>query len=53
MSVADMPFESNVELIVSGNVVFVLSVPKCGTTVAPNKNSTIAFVLIIEEIDVI
>jgi hypothetical protein len=53
MSVADMPSEFNVESIVSGIAVLVLSVPKCGTTVAPNENSTVAFILITEEIDVI
>jgi hypothetical protein len=53
MSVAGMPSESNVEPIVSGTAVLVLSVPKCGTTIAPNGNSAVVFVLITEEIDVI
>jgi hypothetical protein len=53
MRVTGMPSQSNVEPIVSGIAVLVLSVPKCGATVAPNGNSSGVFVLITEEIDVI
>lgn len=53
MNVVGIPSESNVEPIVSGTSDLVLLVPKCGTTIASNANSTIVFVLITEETDFI
>lgn len=53
MNVAAILSESNVEFIVGGTSALVLLVPKCDTSIAPNENSTLVFVVTTEETDVI